>query len=469
MGFVQDILRSLIDDEDDVDEPTPPEDEGQQMAGADQEIGRIILNKLEELVDEFSDRLEQYDEELQKLDARISEIETELEGEDDVDILQDQVEEIQQRLEEFSEVYEALSNDYNPLLGQQEQSSHDQQTTTPDVDDLYEQQYDQIVEQAGDVQAPTKPQQSDQQQNHDEQRQEQQRPTNPSQQPAQQHDTTAEPADEDDTERQPQNEHQEQPDNQGPSTDEPQQEQTTETTPPNTTQEQPASKPPQSKQTSAEQQTEEPQQPDAQPNHATTEASGETREIGDEQPADSGIEVEDHHSISPEDIDEDPDAEKQPRPEPPTTSDNEQPDKVADDEQATPDDQESVLDAPSQPDEEDAAVIKRIQQLPPRLRNEVIGSVIKRNPDLFPDTYTRRVTGEKRFFIGSLEPLECLADLLIILGDPDSELLFEEHVGPHNDDFANWIENGLDMPGLANQLRGTTDRDDYIATLLSQA
>lgn len=71
----------------------------------------------------------------------------------------------------------------------------------------------------------------------------------------------------------------------------------------------------------------------------------------------------------------------------------------------------------------------------------------------------------KTFISQGMNPFNNLLDLVMALNKDHS--LFNNHVGPRKDHFADWIKNSLKMKSLSNKLREIKERDKYIITILS--
>jgi hypothetical protein len=96
------------------------------------------------------------------------------------------------------------------------------------------------------------------------------------------------------------------------------------------------------------------------------------------------------------------------------------------------------------------------------IQNELIHQLIdkKRNNR---DKLTR-VSDDEEFYVDGHQPLRDILDLATVLtDDPD---VFKHHVLKERN-FEAWIENSLDKPGLADDLRHIRSREDYITTLLA--
>ena len=74
------------------------------------------------------------------------------------------------------------------------------------------------------------------------------------------------------------------------------------------------------------------------------------------------------------------------------------------------------------------------------------------------------VADDEEFYVDGHQPLTNLLDLATVLTDDES--VFKHHVLKERN-FEAWIENSLDKPGLAEELRHIRSREDYITTLLA--
>lgn len=74
------------------------------------------------------------------------------------------------------------------------------------------------------------------------------------------------------------------------------------------------------------------------------------------------------------------------------------------------------------------------------------------------DSYWEVVKPEKAFWLGGGMPLRTASDLVIALTYmPD--LVFGRYVNLEKNDFANWIEDALSQPELADKIRLNPDQE----------
>ncbi|MFT4311431.1 MAG: hypothetical protein ACMXX7_02285 [Candidatus Woesearchaeota archaeon] len=79
---------------------------------------------------------------------------------------------------------------------------------------------------------------------------------------------------------------------------------------------------------------------------------------------------------------------------------------------------------------------------------------------------SKTVEGEKRFMLENGEAISNLLELVEHLNKyPET---FKKHVGFNKDNFANWIENSLELPYLADKLKEVKDREEYLFLILSE-
>ena len=82
-------------------------------------------------------------------------------------------------------------------------------------------------------------------------------------------------------------------------------------------------------------------------------------------------------------------------------------------------------------------------------------------------TLSKSVEGGKRFFIKGKPPISNLVSLIHVLKENDFD--FTKYKGEDYDYIADWIEQVLDLEELAEKLRATEKREDYIMTILEEA
>lgn len=76
--------------------------------------------------------------------------------------------------------------------------------------------------------------------------------------------------------------------------------------------------------------------------------------------------------------------------------------------------------------------------------------------------------GQKRFFSQGYEPITNILDLVNSLNKEGGDELFNRHVNEQKDDFRNWIKEALELKMLGNKLKGITNKEKYIFTILKE-